>query len=907
MTSRSIVFICVISCASALLADAAADVREPVRIDLSGEWDVVGTNFSGRASLPGTLADAGLGTLQTAAHFAAYTGPARMSMARRYRYLGPAKYRRSVTLSADAVARQLEISLERVMWASRLTIDGRDFGRCDSLGTPHVHKIPAGSLAPGRHVIELEIDNSSQYGMIPHSHGWSDWMQSIWNGAIGRLELRESNPLDGVRVFTDFPAGRKVRFEVPEGFVANAESITSDSLQFTGFSVESSPYAEGRLLVTASLAQEPEAWDEFNPRLYAVEFHDGRSGFSKSVRFGFRTISRSGNRLMLNGRPLFIRADVDNCGFPLTGHPDMSKREWKRILAIERNNGMNALQMHTWTPPDAAFEAADEEGVMILCELGYWEGSAGHGNEAIDDYLRRELKAVSDAYGNHPSMVATSFGNELGKCNFDALDLWMKNHKKYDPRRLTMCSTARTVADSDDFMVTHDYPGIGRTRGKRDGSTDYDYEDVYAKAPIPVVAHEIGQWPVYPMWDEQIPKFSGLLVPWRWPALREAAVSNGTFRFSREFHSASMQTCRHFYKLETEGFLRTPSCAGVEFLDVRDYTGQGEALVGWYDAFFDAKPALGEVPPFSELMRPVPFLAKMCKFLWTTSETFEARLCVRNGLATEIPAGTRWRWAFGPHEGWVSATEPVAPGAIAEVGKVTLPLSGFAAPSRVEFRFGENRWRIYVLPSIEGDEPPPKGVLVTSDPSAATKRLAEGGSVIYTGPSAKSGVTSYQPIYWSTTLFVTERKHIGLGAVVDADHPALASTGCDYWQDEFWRALFTDGTRLATSHRLEGLPHDFRPLVTVVPDLHHSLFISPFFELRVGAGKLIVCGLNLDADSPTARLLKRSLWRYAESLGFNPRWQVGQEWFGKVFLSHANANEPSTEKAESFAEDMKNK
>ncbi len=887
---------------------------QPFCLDLSGEWDCAGTNFTGKARLPGTLADAGLGTLQTPAHFAAYTErTAKTGLARRYKYYGTAVYSRTISLSAEDVAKPLEVFLERVMWASRLKIDGRDFGFSDSLGTPHVHRIPAGALAPGEHRLEIEIDNTKRYGVAMKAHGYSEWMQSVWNGAIGKIELREVNPLDSVRVFADFPAGRKVRFELPDGFVADVAGITSDSLTFTGFETAPSPYAKGRVMVTASLAEEPQAWDEFNPRLYTVAFRDAKSGLEKTVRFGFRTIGHKGNRLMLNGRALFVRADIDNCAFPLTGHPDMTKREWMRVLNIERNNGMNAIQLHTWTPPAAAFEAADELGMMVFCELGYWNENgyptsfAGYGNDALDDWLRRELKAVSDTYGNHPSMVATTFGNELGFCNFDALDKWMSEHKAYDPRRLTMCSTARKVTPSDDFMVTHHYPGIGATRGKLGGGADYDYEPVYSKAPIPVIAHEIGQWPVYPVWDEQIPKFNGLLVPWRWPAFREAAVSNNTFRFAREFHSASMQTSRHLYKLETEGFLRTPSCNGITYLDLRDYTGQGEALIGWYDAFFDAKPALGEVPPFSNLMRPVPCLATFAKFLWTSNETFTARLLVRNSLAGEIPEGTRWRWEFGIHGGWVTAKRPIPSGELAELGSISVPLESFSAPCRAELRFGDNSWRIYVLPRIPVGEPPPDGVIVTADPDEAGKALATGGRVIYTGKSAKSDITTFMPIYWSTGLFATNRKHIGFGAVIDADHPALAPTGCDYWLDEFWRQLFSYGKQNAVAYRLEGLPKDFRPIITVVPDLHHSYFISPFFEVQVGQGRLIACGLNLDANNTGARLFRRTLWRYAASEAFKPKWKVGMNWFENIFLSGKTVETEEAVRLDADTKDMMNR
>ncbi|MBQ3341626.1 MAG: hypothetical protein IJG84_07000 [Kiritimatiellae bacterium] len=627
-----------LSAAMALAAGAT-----PFRLDLSGEWDVRGTNFAGRVHLPGTLADAGLGTLQTPEHFAACTERTeKTGLALKYKYRGKAVYSRTFSLAKEHAAKPLEVFLERVMWSSRLKIDGRDYGLCDSLGAPHVHRVHAGALAPGVHRIEIEIDNSKHYGVAMKAHGYSEWMQSVWHGAIGRLEIREANPLDSVRVFASFPAGRKVRFELPEGFSANAETVVSDSLKFSGFVTERSPYAEGRVMVTASLSEETQPWDEFNPRLYDVTFRGAEGSPGKTVRFGFRTIGREGNRLMLNGRPLFVRADIDNCHFPLTGYPDMSRREWDRFFAIQRSNGMNAIQMHTWTPPEAAFEL------------------------------------------------------------------------------------------------------------------------------------------------------------------------------------------------------------------------------------------------------------------------FKARLLVRNMLSEDIPAGTRWRWSLGDRSGWAVAEKPIPSGALADVGGVEIPLAQFGSPRRLELRFGENAWRIYVLPTVAEIPAAPGNVLVTADPAAAKKALAEGGRVVYTGGSGKGGLTAFKPIYWSTGLFPAVHKHIGFGAVVDSSHPALAPTGCDRWQDEFWRRLFEDGDRKATAHRLEGMPRDFRPIVTVVPDLHHSYFISPLFEVKVGEGRLLVCGLTIDSDCPAARLLKKTLWRYAGSEDFAPRWSVEPGWFDAMFLAGGGKTANDSVKLDADTQDMLN-
>ena len=43
------------------------------------------------------------------------------------------------------------------------------------------------------------------------------------------------------------------------------------------------------------------------------------------------------------------------------------------------------------------------------------------------------------------------------------------------------------------------------------------------------------------------------------------------------------------YKEEIEANLRTPGLAGFQLLDLHDYLGQGTALIGVLDAFWESK------------------------------------------------------------------------------------------------------------------------------------------------------------------------------------------------------------------------------------------------------------------------------------------------------------------------------
>ena len=149
--------------------------------------------------------------------------------------------------------------------------------------------------------------------------------------------------------------------------------------------------------------------------------------------------------------------------------------------------------------------AADELGIVLHPEAGIWtdkwmsEGDEVGNGKPVDGFVRREMKAIADAYGNSPSFFSLSIGNELGSSNFETMGRWVEEHKKYDPRALCYASSARKLTSADDFSLSHVVPGKGLAREKLMPNTDWDYEDIYSAATIPTVAHEIGQWPVYPI------------------------------------------------------------------------------------------------------------------------------------------------------------------------------------------------------------------------------------------------------------------------------------------------------------------------------------------------------------------------------------------------------------------------
>ena len=191
-------------------------------------------------------------------------------------------------LSLKDCAYPLELFLERVMWSSEATWDGEPMETgggcgqassktCDSLATPHVYSVPQKLRTPGRHEVRIIVDNSCRYNFSRQSHAYGPNMQAVWNGVLGRIELRRAHPLRKARVFASAPSGGSFAVEVP----CEVMSVETEGLKMSGWKMEG-----GRVMV--ALAEEPVWWNEFHPMLYTVRL-TAKDGFTHVIRFGFRT------------------------------------------------------------------------------------------------------------------------------------------------------------------------------------------------------------------------------------------------------------------------------------------------------------------------------------------------------------------------------------------------------------------------------------------------------------------------------------------------------------------------------------------------------------------------------------------------------------------------------------------
>ena len=863
---------------------------DPKGLGLSQDWLDPQTRFDQSISLPGTTDQAQLGTPCRTEPEISKAGLA--GLTRKFSYIGPAWYRRTIEIPKEWEGKRITLFLERVIWESKLWLDGKEVGTQNSLSTPH--EFDLSSATPGKHNLLLRIDNRQQFD-VGRAHAYIEDTQSIWNGVVGKIELRATPSvwIDQVHLIPD-PTKPSVEIRIGNrtGKIGSGNlllRITSGN-KSSEKSVPVTWDAQGGTIKhPLDFAGPLSVWSEFHPNLHqlSLTLQSGNDQDTRELSFGLRKIARSGMSITLNDLPVFFRGTHEGCSFPLTGYPPMDVEGWRHIFKILKQWGLNHMRFHSYCPPEACFIAADEEGVYLQPELPLWTGKLdAAGDEKRVTWVREEARRVIEAYRNHPSMVLFCLGNEL-QGQFKFLQNLLGDLKKTDPSRLyTMTSNRLWILDApaklgepnmppllDDFLVERAFwnkkekDGMrGQTFFAESPNTTIDFSQTLKRSPLPLLTHEIGQWNAFPNLAE-IPKYTGVLRPINLEAIRDDLKKNGLLSQAADFTRASGKFCAELYKQELELALRSTPLSGYQLLDLHDYPGQGTAHVGLLDSFWDPK-GFADPAPFREACSPIVPLLRLSKRVYTSDETLSAKLEFVNFLEKPI-ANVSPQWEIKTSDGKLIGEGKLGPlnlplGAAIPIGTLTASLSSITRPTEATVRVSApeacamNSWKIWIVPTNPKLDSPK--VLVTSSFAETQTNLAKGGTVLFLptqGSIRKRQDTSFLPAFWSPVYFTNQAGTMGL--LIQNNHPALADFPTDEYCDWQWWSLLTP---CGGSVVLDQVKH-IQPIVQTIDAFSRNEKLGLIFEVKVGSGRLLVCSANLSGDTDPMRLqMRASLVRY---------------------------------------------
>ena len=809
-------------------------------------------------------------------------------------YVGVAWYQKEIDIPASWSGRPVELELERTHWETTLFLDGREMGKHESLSTPYRYTFK--ELSPGKHTLTLRVDNRVNIAVGVNAHSVSDHTQSNWNGVVGTISLtaKPSLHIDDIQIYPNV-SGKTIKTIVSLKGTAGKNGST---LNLQVKTKEGKPVGKPQLVELSSQASMKQEflipmgndallWSEHAPNLYTLHVATETDGNKEEQcrTFGLREFKANGTRFEVNGHPVFLRGTLECCIFPLTGYPAMDNTYWAKIYSQCKAHGLNHVRFHSWCPPRAAFEVADSMGVYLQVECAGW-ATVGNGDYS-DQWFRDESDRILKEYGNHPSFCMMAYGNEpsganQGKYLSGLIDYW----KSKDLRRVYTSAGGWPYVENADYWdpmeprIHRWAEGLNSIINAKAPSTDYDFAHIIKKN-MPTVSHEVGQWCVYPNFKE-IEKYTGVLKAKNFEIFRETLKDHHMADLSEDFLFASGRLQTLCYKAEIEAALRTPGFAGFQLLDLHDFPGQGSALVGVLDAFWEEK---GYVSPeeYSTFCNQTVPLIRFPKMVWLNNETLNVPVEVAHfGEKSLQSANITWNISDQSgqklSEGGFIKDLPVTN--CIPVGNIDYPLSGIDKPTQltvsveVKEANNKNQWNIWVYPAKQKAVEKLPYIASTLD-NQAMERLNKGENVLLLlqpgsilaekGGDIRVGFSS---IFWNTAWTNKQPPHT-LGILCDPKHPALAAFPTERYSDYQWWDLVSNCNAMV----LDDFPADYRPIVHLIDDWFTNRKLGILLEGKVGNGKLMVCSADLQKDldkRPAARQFRQSILEYMASDRFNP-------------------------------------
>lgn len=869
-------------------------------IDLSGVWQCAIPGMNAHISIPGTLDLNGIGypdvggkkwhpdTDTNAALYQVDQG-IQTRLTRVCTYEGPAVITRTIDWELPE-GKRLFIDVERSRHLT-LRVNGQEAAACSerSVSTPYTFEVTG--MMTGHDEIAFTADNS--YPGWPHdaivfSSAATDETQTNWNGLLGyvRLRVESASFIEAVRVY---PKGNVLDVCV----VLNAGEPVSDIIHLrsdtlaedAAMPVSVQPGVHEIWFRGLGLDRDVRRWDEEDGILYALTANLGCE--SHTVQFGVRDFRAEGGYLTLNGRRIFLRSEANCCVFPETGHAPMTVEEWKHVLTTYRSYGVNCMRFHSHTPPEAAFTAADEMGMLMQPELGHWNPETAFETDESIAYYTGELRGTLRALANHPSFVMLTFGNELAahELGHRRMEELLTLAHVMDETRLFACASNAHYGwyghqGASDFYTStnlreHElratYAGMGGYLNHSYPSAAHHYDGAMKKlrreTGKPVVSFEVGQFEVLPDFGE-IDEFRGATRAVNLEIIRDKVIASGMEDMWQRQVEATGEMSNLCYREEIEAALRTESFSGISLLGIQDFPGQGTALVGMLNSHLKPKPyAFAQPERFHAFFRSVLPLALLPKYTYEAGETLSAPARIANYGRTALAGEAEW---VLEGEGFRRCGRlPYAeakPGALTSLGVIEADLTGVAKAVRLTltlcFADAVNQWPVWVYPVCNPACPDNVHECRQLD-DAALNILHEGGVVYLSPDSTKEAIPSsiqaqFSPDFWSVGTFPYQEG--GMGQLIDAGQEIFRHFPTEGWSSWQWWPM--------ANRRAMILPRRMKAIVT---EMDSYAYLRPMAKLlccRCHGGTLLISSMGLHElqQYPEARALQHAIYEWLATM-----------------------------------------
>lgn len=326
-------------------------------------------------------------------------------------YEGTVWYKKSFDFSKSNSSNRVYLYFGAVNYRADVYLNGKKLGMHTGGFTPFNFEIPDSILKPKGNFLVVKVDNKRGADEVPTLN--TDW----WNyGGITRnvalVEVPQNFIMDyfiQLRKPANGDVPKNTSAEVEGWIKLNNAATGSVTVEIPELKFKRSFSVSGEKQNIDFILPHLQLWSPEDPKLYHVIISTASDRIEDKI--GFRTIEALGKKVLLNGKPIFLRGICIHEEIPQQMRRAYSRQDAAQLFGWAKELGCNMVRLAHYPHDESMTRMADSLGILVWSEIPvYW--TINFGNKDVFEKAKTQLTENITRDHNRASIIIWSVGNE---------------------------------------------------------------------------------------------------------------------------------------------------------------------------------------------------------------------------------------------------------------------------------------------------------------------------------------------------------------------------------------------------------------------------------------------------------------------------------------------------------------
>jgi beta-glucuronidase len=315
---------------------------------------------------------------------------------------GTVWYKKSFTYSKKP-GKRLFLYFGAVNYRAEVYLNGRKLGAHDGGFTPFQFEVTTG-VKEGENAIVVKVNNQRQkdglpglgydwfnYGGITRSVVLIETNSSYIEDYFIQLKKHSDREVSGWVRINGIHTPEKVRIRIPELKLDYTVSTDTSGLAPVNF------------------ARDLKRWSPETPKVYQVKIQSSQDSLTDDI--GFRNIEVRGTDILLNGKPVFLKAVNIHEERPYKSARAYSEKDAQTLLSWAKELGCNLVRLAHYPHNENMVRLAEKMGLMVWDEIPVYQNIEFNSPEMLPR-MSLMMKEMIRRDRNRCAVVVWSLSNE---------------------------------------------------------------------------------------------------------------------------------------------------------------------------------------------------------------------------------------------------------------------------------------------------------------------------------------------------------------------------------------------------------------------------------------------------------------------------------------------------------------